>query len=952
MLLLFIRNTWDEPHGYPVIPHPAGRPQAEAGAGAGAEDAVVERPKPAPVEPDIVPESKTESKPEAEAPALSDEKLNEYIAQKEEEDLGIKNPVPDTKEEEADKDKAVSSDENTQGKEDGPSDDASAGDGSKPETPEVQPPTEETVDVHSQNPPNDGTSTVILDQPDVHWKPIPEHYPLPEDEITPLPTGTPKQIPKIQYDFGAESDDARSTRQQRLKQVKEEIARAWGGYKKFAWGHDELSPVSAKYRDPFCGWAATLVDSLDTLWIAGLKEEFDEAAHAVKDIDFTITERNEIPVFETTIRYLGGLLAAFDVSGGDKGEYHILLQKAEELATILIGIFDTPNRMPILYYNWKPEHASQPHRASSVGIAELGTLSMEFTRLAQLTGENKYYDAVNRITDALVEMQEAGRSQIPGLFPENLDASGCNKTALTQRSSLSEAAQEQLEAPDAYEEPVGYVPGSSSLSLEEEAPVSAEKKDVGDSNTAQRRRRRDVDGLEQELENPSKEGGSEQVLSDDTNLPVLKDETPEANPIPDSFWNGQPGEAEEPPFAADGKHSNWDCVPQGLVPSGYGSMSYHMGGGQDSAYEYFPKQWLLLGGLEPKYQKLYEDSVAAINEWLLYRPMIEGDWDALFTAKVAVSADPDGFFSPEYEVTHLTCFIGGMYGLGGRIFGREQDIEIAKKLTDGCVWAYDSMPSGLMPEHSHVVACPTLDKCEFNQTVWWEKLDLAKDWREREMARWDELEAEEKEMEKMASLDQPAADNHADHEHVGSESAPEARVVEDLDKQATPSTTTTATENETGDKGQPAPEVEDAATPHDSSLRKRAAIPVDDNNKAAPGTDDKAGSELPDSLKQKLGLNVEEKPEAADPPPAVDAPSSPPSSPDTQRLDSQGPQEAVDEPIVDRIQPAVPTGFGSNRFTAKPERPVSHEEFVKKKIDDMGLAPGFVDIMGRSYILR
>jgi mannosyl-oligosaccharide alpha-1,2-mannosidase len=81
-----------------------------------------------------------------------------------------------------------------------------------------------------------------------------------------------------------------------------------------------------------------------------LKDEFSAAVDEIKKIDFTTSSfRNDIPVFETVIRYLGGLLGAYDISGQRHSE---LLDKAEELAEILIDIFDTPNRMPELYYSW------------------------------------------------------------------------------------------------------------------------------------------------------------------------------------------------------------------------------------------------------------------------------------------------------------------------------------------------------------------------------------------------------------------------------------------------------------------------------------------------------------------------------------------------------------------------------------------------------------------------
>ena len=46
---------------------------------------------------------------------------------------------------------------------------------------------------------------------------------------------------------------------------------AWSAYKKHAWGHDELKPMTNTYEKWF-GLGLTLVDSLDTMYIMGLKE--------------------------------------------------------------------------------------------------------------------------------------------------------------------------------------------------------------------------------------------------------------------------------------------------------------------------------------------------------------------------------------------------------------------------------------------------------------------------------------------------------------------------------------------------------------------------------------------------------------------------------------------------------------------------------------------------------
>ena len=64
-------------------------------------------------------------------------------------------------------------------------------------------------------------------------------------------------------------------------QVRAEFLHAWNGYKKYAWGHDDLRPLSKTYHD----WYAepllmTPVDSLDTMIIMDLKDEATSTKHA------------------------------------------------------------------------------------------------------------------------------------------------------------------------------------------------------------------------------------------------------------------------------------------------------------------------------------------------------------------------------------------------------------------------------------------------------------------------------------------------------------------------------------------------------------------------------------------------------------------------------------------------------------------------------------------------
>ena len=198
--------------------------------------------------------------------------------------------------------------------------------------------------------------TAAADDGAFQWAHIPQKYPV--VQMSALPSGRPVKIPRIQYDFKkeAESQQAKADRSYRLDSVKNSFAHAWNGYKKFAWLKDEVSPISGGSRDVFGGWAATLVDSLDTLWIMGFKDDFDAAVAEVVKIDFSKSSEEEINVFETTIRYLGGFLSAYDLSGRK-----VLLEKAVELGEMLYVAFDTPNRMPVTRWKWR-EYGSHVHK--------------------------------------------------------------------------------------------------------------------------------------------------------------------------------------------------------------------------------------------------------------------------------------------------------------------------------------------------------------------------------------------------------------------------------------------------------------------------------------------------------------------------------------------------------------------------------------------------------------
>ncbi|KAI0148078.1 glycoside hydrolase family 47 protein [Hypoxylon sp. NC0597] len=253
----------------------------------------------------------------------------------------------------------------------------------------------------------------VIDDEDYFWRKLPTHYPV--QDMKPLPTGTPHKLPKVQEVFGRESEKDATIRRKRQETVKKAFTRCWESYKAKAFMSDELAPISGESKDTFGGWGATLVDSLDTLWIMSMREEFEEAVAAAADVNFRTSSLDSVNAFETTIRYLGGFLSAYDLSGDQR-----LLRKAREVGDMLYKAFDTPNRMPIT--RWDFDYAAQEGQQiapSTALLAEVGSLCMEFTRLSVITGDPKWFDATERIREVFEEQQ--GTSRLPGMWPFTLN---------------------------------------------------------------------------------------------------------------------------------------------------------------------------------------------------------------------------------------------------------------------------------------------------------------------------------------------------------------------------------------------------------------------------------------------------------------------------------------------------------------------------------------------------
>ncbi|KAF0894155.1 hypothetical protein E2562_034887 [Oryza meyeriana var. granulata] len=179
---------------------------------------------------------------------------------------------------------------------------------------------------------------------------------------------------------------------ERREKVKEAMVHAWNSYVKYAWGMDELQPQSRNGVNSFGGLGATLVDSLDTLYIMGLKDEFQRARDWVAD-SLSFDKDYDASVFETTIRVVGGLLSAYDLSG-DK----VFLEKAKDITDRLLPAWDTASGIPYNRINLAHGRAHNPGWTNGDSIlADSGTEQLEFIALSQRTGDSKYQQKAENV---------------------------------------------------------------------------------------------------------------------------------------------------------------------------------------------------------------------------------------------------------------------------------------------------------------------------------------------------------------------------------------------------------------------------------------------------------------------------------------------------------------------------------------------------------------------------
>lgn len=191
----------------------------------------------------------------------------------------------------------------------------------------------------------------------------------------------------------------------RQEKVVEAFKHAWKAYKKYAWGSDEVKPISRQPQTWF-DLGLTIVDSLDTIYIMGLTDIFNEARDWVAEkLNLSIDRYNNL--FEITIRIMGGLVSAYHLSA-DK----VFLDRAYDLGNRSLGAFKTSSHIPYSDINLAQSVGKSPFWTTDSSISEVATLQLEFKELSYLTGDQRFKNAVSKVSQAIHNLDKTN-----GLVP-------------------------------------------------------------------------------------------------------------------------------------------------------------------------------------------------------------------------------------------------------------------------------------------------------------------------------------------------------------------------------------------------------------------------------------------------------------------------------------------------------------------------------------------------------
>ncbi|KAK0743110.1 glycoside hydrolase family 47 protein [Schizothecium vesticola] len=215
----------------------------------------------------------------------------------------------------------------------------------------------------------------------------------------------------------------------RAEAVSRAFQNSWDAYYKYAFPRDSLRPVRGEGYDDRNGWGATAVDALSTALIMGKWEIVDVILGHVQTIDFDKTD-DDVSLFETTIRYLGGLISAYDLLTGPlktqatrypPSTIQDILTQAVRLADNLKVAFHTPSGIPDNILRFNPPRTTN---STTNGLATIGTLVLEWTRLSDITGNPEYARLAQTAESHLLSPQPPSIGEpFPGLLGSDVNIS-------------------------------------------------------------------------------------------------------------------------------------------------------------------------------------------------------------------------------------------------------------------------------------------------------------------------------------------------------------------------------------------------------------------------------------------------------------------------------------------------------------------------------------------------
>lgn len=214
---------------------------------------------------------------------------------------------------------------------------------------------------------------------------------------------------------------------ERREAIRAAFLHNYGIYEKYAFGYDIVRPITRKGSDNsiLAGMGGTIIDSMSTMIIMGLNgtQEYHRALEHVRKTDFTMTRTGNpvgtVSLFELTIRYIGGLISAFELNGEQKQE-RFLIDQAASLANELTHAWSWNTRIPYNRVNINKKHPEEEEELKDRGtacLAEIGTLTMEWDRLSHYTGNSTYKKLALDSLEAVFD----STAIFPGLWAQRMD---------------------------------------------------------------------------------------------------------------------------------------------------------------------------------------------------------------------------------------------------------------------------------------------------------------------------------------------------------------------------------------------------------------------------------------------------------------------------------------------------------------------------------------------------